>query len=128
MLWGLLSGAIFQKSSEASIIASSVRYCCTTVLIRGLANHSPWAKFTLYSVSSPSACFSGLCLTQSVLLALISPECLSLPLAVVRVLRKGVLTHWPLEKQWWLCDSPILHEPVGEGTVTVSLVDMALCV
>lgn len=77
---------------------------------------------------SPSACFSGLCLTQSVLLALIFPECLSLPLAVVRVLRKGVLTHWPLEKQWWLCDSPILHEPVGEGTVTISLEDMALCV
>lgn len=51
------------------------------------------------------------------LTAFISPLCSSLSLAVVRILRKVLLTRWPLGKQWWPCGSSALHDPMGEGTV-----------
>lgn len=62
------------------------------------------------------------------LMAFISPQCPSLSLAVVRILRKGTLTLWSLGMPWWLCGSPTLHELTDEGTATLGLVRMALCV
>lgn len=62
------------------------------------------------------------------LTAFISPRCPSLSLAVVRILRKGTLTLWSLRMQQWLCGSPTVHELMGEGTVTLGLARMALCV
>lgn len=43
-MWGLLSSAICQKSSETSITASAIRDSYI-ILIRGLANHGAQAKF-----------------------------------------------------------------------------------